>query len=93
MRVMRSSKEPARARAGHALTSAPMGPWLRPWARLAPMVAAMPAPRHQRANGGTRWWRRLASRMSMLAARMSPSTVKGSSLAVRPVSPWVVTSS
>jgi hypothetical protein len=43
------------------------------------------------------WWRglvaRLASRMSMLAARMSPSTVKGSSLAVRPVSPWVVTSS
>ena len=41
-------------------------------------------------------WRRAArgpSRMSMLAARMSPSTVKGSSLAVRPVSPWVVTSS
>jgi hypothetical protein len=35
----------------------------------------------------------LASRMSMLAARMSPSTVKGRSRAVRPVSPWVVTSS
>ena len=50
-------------------------------------------PRHQRANGGTGWWRRLASRMSMLAARISPSTVKGSSLAVRPLSPWVVTSS
>jgi hypothetical protein len=59
-------------------------PWARPWARLAPMVAAMPAPRHQRARGGAGWWRRLASRMSMLADRMSPSTVKGSSLAVRP---------
>ena len=56
MRVMRSSKDPARARAGQALTSAPMGPWPRPWARLAPMVAAMPAPRHQRASGGTGWW-------------------------------------
>jgi hypothetical protein len=77
MRVMRSSKEPARARAGQALTSAPM-------------VAAMPAPRHQCASGGMGW---LASRMSMLAAKISPSTVKGSSLAVRPVSPWVVTSS
>ena len=53
IRVMRSSKEPASARAGQALTRAPMGPWPRPCARLAPMVAAMPAPRHQRAKCGT----------------------------------------
>jgi hypothetical protein len=45
------------------------------WARLAPM----PAPRHLRANGGM-GWRWLASGMSMLAARMSAPTVKGSSL-------------
>ena len=31
IRVMRSSKEPARARADQALTSASMGPWPRPW--------------------------------------------------------------
>jgi hypothetical protein len=34
MSVIRSSKEPARARAGQALTRAPMGPWPRPCARL-----------------------------------------------------------
>src|ERR1017187_5380578 len=38
-------------------------------------------------------WRRFASRMSMLAARMRPSTVNGTSRAVTPVSPWVLTSS
>jgi hypothetical protein len=36
-------RPPSSARAGQALTSAPGGPCPRPWARLAPMVAAMPA--------------------------------------------------
>jgi hypothetical protein len=79
MSVIRSSKEPARAGAGQALTRAPMGPWPRPCARLAPIVARMPAPRHQRARGDTGRWRRLASRRSMLAARIRPSTVNGHS--------------
>jgi hypothetical protein len=74
---MRSSEDRARARAGQALTSAPIGSWPRPWARLAPIVAAVSAPRHQRAGGGRGMARRLASRMGMLAARMSPVGSEG----------------
>ena len=75
MRVIRSSKEPGKfsARAGQALTSAPRGPW----ARLAPMAAAMPAPRHQRAKGGTGSWRRLALRMSNAGRQNKPVYGKG----------------
>ena len=61
MRVIRSSKSPASASAGQALTSAPMGPWPRPCARLALVVARMPAPRHHRASSGAAGsfcWRR-----------------------------------
>lgn len=64
IRVMSTSKEPASARAGQALTRAPIGPWPRPCATLAPTVAVIPAPRHHRASGGTGWLRRLASRIS-----------------------------
>jgi hypothetical protein len=53
-----SSNEPASARAGQVLTSAPMEPWPRPCARLAPTVAGMPAPKQQCANVGTRLLRR-----------------------------------
>ena len=81
------------ARAGHAPTRAPIGPWFRPWARLAPIVATMPTARLHLARGGTGWCRRLASSTTMDAAQISPSTVNGSRRAVRPVSPWDVTNS
>jgi len=47
----------------------------------------------QRAKGGRGRLRLLASRISMLAAQMSPSTVKGTRRAVAPVSPCERTSS
>jgi hypothetical protein len=39
----------------------------------------------------TRWFRRLASKATMLAAHMRPSTVNGSRRAVKPVSPCEAT--
>jgi hypothetical protein len=75
--------EPTSATAGLALT----GPWPTPWAMLAPTVATMPVPSLQAASRGTRWRRRLASSTTMEAAQISPSTVNGSSRAVRPDSP------
>ena len=65
--IMSSSNEPASATAGHALTSAPIGPWTTPCARLAPTVATMPTARLQPASGGTRWLYRRASSITMLS--------------------------
>jgi hypothetical protein len=53
--VMRSSKEPASASAGQALTRAPIGPSPMPCAKLAPMVATISAPRRP----ACQWWYRL----------------------------------
>ena len=47
----------------------------------------------QAASGGTRWPRWLASGTTMDAAQIRPSTVNGTSRAVRPASPCEVTSS
>ncbi|HYZ52344.1 MAG TPA: hypothetical protein VE733_02380 [Streptosporangiaceae bacterium] len=81
------------ASAGHALTSAPIGPCPMPCARLAPTVATTPAPRLQAASRGTGRFRRLASSTTMDAAQISPSTVNGNSRAVSPPSPCERTSS
>jgi hypothetical protein len=56
MRVIRSSNEPASASAGQGLTTAPMGPWPRPWAQVGGGQNAVP--RHQRVSGGAGWWSR-----------------------------------
>jgi len=63
--IISSSNEPASATAGQALTSAPIGPWTTPCARLAPTVATMPTARLQPASRGTRWLRRLASSITI----------------------------
>ncbi len=51
--------------AGHALTSAPIGPCPIPCASLALTVATMPPPRLQAASRSTRRYRRLASSTTM----------------------------
>jgi hypothetical protein len=48
--------------------------------QVAPIVAAMAQPRLRAARRGARWLRRLASRITMDAARISPSTVGGCAL-------------
>jgi len=91
MSSIKSSKLPTSAKAGQALIKAPIGPWFRPWATLAPMVATMPMARLHLARGGKEWCRRLASSTTMLAAQIKLSTVNGRRWAVMPVSPWDVT--
>ena len=83
------SNEPTSASAGQALTT----PYPMPCAKLAPTVATMPAPRLQAARRGTGRFRRLASSTTMEAARISPSTVDGSSRATTPDSPYERTNS
>lgn len=61
---------PRSARAGYALTNAPTGPYRIPCARLAPIVAAMPAPRLHPARCQTRRFRRVASSMTIDAAKL-----------------------
>jgi Aldehyde dehydrogenase family len=73
--IISSSNEPTSASAGHALTRVPTGPCPTPCARLAPIVATMPAPRLQAASRGTGRPRRLASSTTMDAAQISPSAV------------------
>jgi hypothetical protein len=56
-------------------------------------VATIPTPRLHLAKVGTGWCRRLASRITIEAAQMSPSTVIGTSRAVGPDSPCETTNS
>ena len=64
MITIKSSYEPS-ASAGHAATTAPMMPWLNPWATFAASVATMPKPRSQRASPGTYAPRRAASSITI----------------------------
>jgi len=81
------STVPMKATAGQAEISAPSSPYRAPKAMFAPMVAAMPSHSINRASrGASRPLRASCSRTSE-AARISPSTLSGSSRAAVPSCP------